>query len=115
MRVAGGAWCPMAARDQGRILIWWVGPPRVERIPHLPWFGVGLYSKVGAFSAPGKELLPKAQPRDRGSCPHPCPLLPRLSHHPRSGFCPKLHSTSGTGTVPLWGAQDRAALCQSLW
>lgn len=93
MRVAGGARWPTAARDQGGILIWWVGPPRVAEMTPPPL----------------------AQPRGRGSCPHPCLLLPHLSHHPPSGFCPKLPSTSGMGTVPLWGTRDRAALCQSLW
>ena len=95
MRVAGGARWP---RDQGWILILWVRPPQVERRPHLPWFGVGLYSEAGAFSTPGKESLPEAQ-----------------NPEPQTGFCLKLHSTSGTGTAPLWGARDRAALCQSLW
>ena len=31
--------------------------------------------------------------------------MPHLSREPLSGLCPKLHATSGMGTVPLWGVE----------
>lgn len=82
--------------------------------------GASPHSRPEVFSTPGKESFPKAQPWRMGSFPQPCtcsvPRHPHLTHGSSSGFCSKLHSTSGMGhSTPLKhsSAQDRGAPCQS--